>query len=67
MIPKLRKYDFNKKSVALTKKNIAKYDLVLLSTDHSYYDYKLIYDNARLIVDTRNAFKKFKGKKLFKA
>lgn len=67
MIPKLRKYEFKKKSVKLTKQNIAKYDLVLLSTDHTYFDYKLIYDNAKLIVDTRNAFKKFKGKKLFKA
>ncbi|MEO8209501.1 MAG: nucleotide sugar dehydrogenase [bacterium] len=66
-IPKLRKYEFNKKSVALTKKNISKYDLVLLSTDHSYYDYKLIFDNAKIIVDSRNAFKKFKGKKLYKA
>ncbi|MDQ3019408.1 MAG: nucleotide sugar dehydrogenase [Bacteroidota bacterium] len=66
-IPKLRKYKFNKKSVALTKNNISKYDLVLLSTDHTYYDYKLIFDNAKIIVDSRNAFKKFKGKKLYKA
>jgi UDP-N-acetyl-D-glucosamine dehydrogenase len=67
MIPKLRKYEFKKKSVPLNKKNIAKYDLVLLSTDHSYYDHKMIYDSAKIIVDSRNAFKKFKGKKLFKA
>ncbi|MDQ3193848.1 MAG: nucleotide sugar dehydrogenase, partial [Bacteroidota bacterium] len=67
MIPKLRKYEFSKKSVPITKKNIAKYDLVLLSTDHSYYDYKLIFDNAKIIVDSRNAFKNFKGKKLYKA
>lgn len=66
-IPKLRKYEFNKKSVPLTKKNIQKYDLVLLSTDHSYYDYDLIFSSAKIIVDTRNAFKKFSGKKLYKA
>ncbi|MDZ4713514.1 MAG: nucleotide sugar dehydrogenase [bacterium] len=66
-IPKLRKYEFNKKSVKLTKQNIAKYDLILLSTDHTYYDHKLIFDNAKIIVDTRNAFKKFKAKKLYKA
>ncbi len=66
-IPKLRKYEFKKKSVKLTKQNIAKYDLVLLSTDHSYYDYKLIFDSAKIIVDTRNAFRKFRGKKLYKA
>lgn len=67
MIPKLRKYEFKKKSVPISKQNVAKYDLVLLSTDHTYYDYKLIFDNAKIIVDSRNAFKKFKGKKLFKA
>jgi len=66
-IPKLRKYEFKKKSVELTKKNISGYDLVLLSTNHSYYDYKFIFDNAKIIVDTRNAFKNFKGKKLYKA
>lgn len=66
-IPKLRKYEFNKKSVAINKKNIAKYDLVLLSTDHTYFDYRLIFENAKIIVDTRNAFKKFRGKKLYKA
>ncbi|MEO6693743.1 MAG: nucleotide sugar dehydrogenase [Ignavibacteria bacterium] len=67
MIPKLRKYEFKKKSVELNKKNISAYDLVLLSTDHSYYDYKSIFENAKIIVDTRNAFKNFKGTKLYKA
>ncbi|MBV6478507.1 MAG: UDP-N-acetyl-D-glucosamine 6-dehydrogenase [Ignavibacteria bacterium] len=66
-IPRLRKYEFSKKSVKLTKKNISKYDLVLLSTDHSYFDYKFIFENAKIIVDTRNAFKNFLGKKLYKA
>ncbi|MBL8007243.1 MAG: nucleotide sugar dehydrogenase [Ignavibacteria bacterium] len=66
-IPKLRKYEFSKKSVKLTKQNISKYDLVLLSTDHTYFDYRFIFENAKVIVDTRNAFKKFRGKKLYKA
>ena len=66
-IPKLRKYEFKKKSVKLTPANISKYDLVLLSTDHTYFDYKLIFEKAKIIVDTRNAFRKFKGKKLYKA
>ncbi len=66
-IPKLRKYSFNKKSVKITKTNLAKYDLVLLSTDHSYYDYGFILQNSKLIVDTRNAFGKYKSKKIYKA
>lgn len=66
-IPKLRKYAFNKKSVKITKSNLAKYDLVLLSTDHSYYDYEFILKNSKIIVDTRNAFGKFRSPKIFKA
>ena len=42
----------------LTSENLKEYDLVVLSTDHSDYDYKFIADNSKLILDTRNAFEK---------
>jgi UDP-N-acetyl-D-glucosamine dehydrogenase len=57
-LPRTRKYKFDMESVALTKENLVKYDLVVLSTDHSDYDYKMIAENAKLIVDSRNAFTK---------
>jgi UDP-N-acetyl-D-glucosamine dehydrogenase len=57
-LPKTRKYQFDMKSVELTKENLAKFDLVVLSTDHTDYDYKMIAENAGLIVDSRNAFAK---------
>jgi UDP-N-acetyl-D-glucosamine dehydrogenase len=66
-IPKIRKYTFNKKSIKMTKSNLEKYDLVLLSTDHSYYNYPLILKSSKIIVDTRNAFGKFNNIKIFKA
>ena len=66
-IPKVRKYNFNKKSVKINPVNIRKYDLVLLSTEHSYYDYAMILKNAKLIVDTRNGFGAFRNKKIYKA
>jgi UDP-N-acetyl-D-glucosamine dehydrogenase len=66
-IPKLRKYSFNKKSIKITKSNLAKFDLVLLSTDHTYYNYEFILKNSKIVVDTRNAFGKFKSSKIFKA
>lgn len=66
-IPPLRKYNFEKKSIKITPGNIRKYDLILLSTNHSYYDYGLILKNAKLIVDTRNGFGKYKSKKIVKA
>lgn len=67
VIPKLRKYSFKKKSVPLTSSRLKEYDLVLLATDHSYYDYKFLLENSKLIVDTRNAFKEFLSKKIYKA
>jgi UDP-N-acetyl-D-glucosamine dehydrogenase len=57
-LPKTRKYEYDMESIQLTKENIQKYDVLLLSTDHSNYDYQLIATYAPLIVDTRNAFAK---------
>jgi UDP-N-acetyl-D-glucosamine dehydrogenase len=34
---------------------LAGYDVVLISTDHSDYDYNWIVEKANLVVDTRNA------------
>ena len=53
--PKMRKFRFCKKSVPIDKNVIKKYDCVIIATDHSCYDYKMIVENAKLIVDTRNA------------
>ncbi|MFH1196552.1 MAG: nucleotide sugar dehydrogenase [bacterium] len=68
-LPTTRKYNFDMKSVGLSKENLACYDLVVLSTDHSDYDYKLIADNSSLIIDTRNAFAKnsIKSSNIFKS
>ena len=66
---KLRSYDLRMSSVPLTEKNLNKYDCVVISTDHSSYDYKFILKHAVLIIDTRNAFANhgIKSKKIFKA
>jgi UDP-N-acetyl-D-glucosamine dehydrogenase len=47
-------------SVKLSAQMLAGYDCVVIVTDHSDYDYQWIVDNARLIVDTRNAAKNVK-------
>lgn len=68
-IPPTRKYNFNLRSVDLTPENLHKYDVVILSTNHSQYDYKIIYENSNLIIDTRNAFniKTINNEKVWKA
>jgi UDP-N-acetyl-D-glucosamine dehydrogenase len=64
--PKMREHKFDLKSVALTPKSIASYDCILLATNHSSFDYKMIKKNARLIVDTRNVYPE-PGKNVVKA
>ena len=44
-------------SAPLTAELLKKVDCVVILTDHSAYDYKLIAKKAKLIVDTRNAIK----------
>lgn len=44
------------KNTELTQPNIRKYDLVILTTDHKRFNYRMIAKAARLILDTRNAF-----------
>jgi UDP-N-acetyl-D-glucosamine dehydrogenase len=69
ILPKTRKYNYRMKSVKLSKEKLLSYDLVVLSTDHSIFDYKFIDTNANLIIDSRNAFESrgIKSKKVFKA
>ncbi|GMV97391.1 MAG: nucleotide sugar dehydrogenase [Phycisphaerae bacterium] len=60
---KQREHDLKMKSVPLTPAALKGYDCVLISTDHSDYDYRMIVKNAKLVVDTRNATANVKGPK----
>ncbi|MEI6563603.1 MAG: nucleotide sugar dehydrogenase [bacterium] len=55
--PKMREHKFDLKSVPLTPKTIASYDCILLATNHSSFDYKMIKRHAKLIVDTRGVYR----------
>lgn len=59
IIPKTRGHAHlaGTKSKKLSPKMIASYDAVLISTDHSSYDYQMIVDSAQIVIDTRNATK----------
>jgi len=52
-IGKGRKYDLQMKRTELT--DLGQFDCVVIVTDHSNYDYCRIVQEAKLIVDTRNA------------
>ncbi len=48
------------KSVPLTAKLLKDADCVLITTDHSSYDYEFVVRSSKLVVDARNATKKVK-------
>lgn len=48
---------FELSSVPLTAANLAKYDCVVLTTAHDAFDYELIKQHAKLIVDTRGVYR----------
>ncbi len=56
VFPKMREHRFDLKSVALTARSVASYDCVLLATDHNKFDYAMIKNNAKLIVDSRGKY-----------
>lgn len=66
---KQRQHDLKMASKKLSAKMLAGYDVILISTDHSDYDYDWIVRHANLVVDARNATSAVRGaaKKVVKA
>jgi UDP-N-acetyl-D-glucosamine dehydrogenase len=54
--PRMRRYKFELTSIALSPEEIARYDCVVLATDHQAFDYLQIQKHAQLIVDTRGVY-----------
>ncbi|MDO8580665.1 MAG: nucleotide sugar dehydrogenase [Candidatus Omnitrophota bacterium] len=63
-IPYLEWEDIHSASVKLDKKSIGAYDCVVIATDHSNINYKLILDNAKFIFDIRNVYAGASSKKV---
>lgn len=58
---KMRHYDYSAmRSVSVDAKSLASYDCVLIATDHSSYDYEQVVENAKLVIDSRNATRNVK-------
>jgi UDP-N-acetyl-D-glucosamine dehydrogenase len=66
--PKQREHNLGLVSVRLTPKFLASQDAVIISTNHSDYDYAWIVRHSRLVVDSRNACVKVRNRsKIIKA
>ncbi len=57
-VPRFREDGREFRSVELTPELVAAADCVMVVTDHSSIDYRMIKRNAKLVVDTRNAVPK---------
>lgn len=53
--------DIGKTSVELSPESLNRYDCVLIATNHAAYDWQIVADHAKLIVDTRNALANITG------
>ncbi|MCT8342210.1 MULTISPECIES: nucleotide sugar dehydrogenase [Photorhabdus] len=56
VFPKMREHHFNLISQPITENSLKTFDCVILATDHDKFDYELIINHAKLVVDTRGKY-----------
>lgn len=56
VFPKMREHRFDLSSVELTPDTLQKYDCVIIATNHDRFDYEMLKQNARLLIDTRGVY-----------
>lgn len=56
VFPRLREHHFDLESIELSPEVIESYDCLLLATDHDGFDYAMIKEYGRLIVDSRGVY-----------
>ncbi|QSR36026.1 UDP-N-acetyl-D-glucosamine dehydrogenase [Marinobacterium iners] len=57
VFPKMREHHFDLSSEPFTAENLASFDAVLLATDHDRFDYDLIKQHAKVIIDSRGKYR----------
>lgn len=65
-VPSAIEGDLKLKGVRLTPQVLKKSDCVIIVTDHEKVDYQAVLKHSRLIIDTRNVYKKSAGSKVVK-
>ncbi len=65
-VPSFSEHGLAMKSVPLTSARLRSADCVLITTNHSCFDYREIVEKAKLVVDTRNATQGIRSKKIVK-
>lgn len=57
VFPRMREHTFALSSIELMPDTLAQFDAVVLTTDHSKFDYTMIRNHARLIIDSRGVYR----------
>lgn len=55
--PYMREHNFELSSINLNPETLSRFDVAILLTDHSDFDYDMIKENSKIIVDTRGKFR----------
>lgn len=55
--PKMREHHFELASIELSAEALAGFDAVVLATDHDGFDFELIKQHAKLIIDSRGTYR----------
>ncbi len=63
-VPRLDFAGRTRRAMRLTKATIARYDCAVIATAHTEFDYDLLLAHVKSVVDTRNALKGKKSKKI---
>ena len=60
-VPKIWVNSIELESIELNDERLREFDIVVITTDHSSYDFEFIAKNSRVIIDTRNATRNIKN------
>lgn len=66
LVPAVYEDGLHEISVPLSRETVETADCIVLLTDHSAFDYKFIADHARIILDTRYAFRGIDRSNIFR-
>lgn len=55
--PKMREHHFELESLELSAATISEFDCVILATNHKKFDYKMLSQNSKILVDTRGVYR----------
>ncbi|MDB9309556.1 nucleotide sugar dehydrogenase [Aphanizomenon sp. CS-733/32] len=57
IFPEMRKYKYNLQSIDINPESLSQMDCVIISSDHDVFDYTMIQNNSKLIIDTRGRYR----------